>query len=214
MKKDLSKYKALVFDIDGTLYDYDRCNEFAYKKVIDYCHLRHNVSNEECLNLLNESRNEVKRWVDKRTAAHHNRILYFQEFIKRLSGKANPSEVVKIYDLYNDTFYSQMTLFEELKPFLFSGKRIGVCTNMITEVQLKKIIRLGLDEVVDCVVTSEDCGCEKPDEKIYKKVIDELEVEFKDCLFIGDDELLDVVAPRKLGAESLNVNEILGEVKV
>jgi FMN phosphatase YigB (HAD superfamily) len=29
-------YKGIIFDLDDTLYDYKKCNEYAIEKVINY----------------------------------------------------------------------------------------------------------------------------------------------------------------------------------
>lgn len=209
MKKDLSKYKALVFDIDGTLYDYDKCNDYAYAKVVDYCYKKYHKPREQIEEMISKSRHEVHKNGNSSIASYHNRFLYFQDFVRRLTLKASPREVVKIYDLYNKSFYKQMTLYDGLTDYFKSGKLIGICTNMTSEVQYHKLIQLGVDRYIDCIVTSEDAFAEKPDKKIYEKIVSSLGVKFDECLFIGDNEIMDIDMPKSLGADAINIKYLL-----
>jgi putative hydrolase of the HAD superfamily len=70
----------------------------------------------------------------------------------------------------------------------------------------QEIERLGLRERVDVDVFCDDVGWRKPAPQIFEYVLQELDVEPGDCLFVGDDPRWDLVGPRALGMEAILID--------
>lgn len=198
--------KAVIFDLDNTLYAYDPCHlagiEAMYVRLLEYV----SVSHEQFLAYLDKA----KMWVKNNnagTAASHNRILYCQNICESLN--LNPVEMpVILYNAYWSEFLDKMKLFENALDVLLElkkkGIKIGICTDLTAFIQLKKIRRLGLSSIVDAVVTSEECGAEKPSRKMFDVILKKLEVSPQETVVVGDSLEKDV-----LGAKNAGVNAIL-----
>ncbi len=65
------------------------------------------------------------------------------------------------------------------------------------------IYRLKLEKLVDVIILSHKVGLRKPDPKIYKKCIQELNVKMNEGVFVGDDLEKDVLIPKSLGMKSI-----------
>jgi putative hydrolase of the HAD superfamily len=78
-----------------------------------------------------------------------------------------------------------------------SGWRIGVLTNATTRLR-QDLIRLGLDEEFDIVVSSADLGVAKPDIAAFIAACSRLGADAQDCLFV-DDSAVNVAAADKAG---------------
>ena len=74
---------------------------------------------------------------------------------------------------------------------------------------MKKLKRLGLSNKFKYVITSEEVGCEKPDEKIYNSILIAVgDFDPQHYIFIGDSEEKDVNGPKQIGMKSINVKEL------
>lgn len=203
MMKDLSTYKAFIFDLDNTLYNYDGCDYMSYIAVSKHIIKKYHIDYSVFERLLREAKENTK----KINITCHNRLIYFQYIAEKLGEKNIIDSALKMFDIYSRYFYKHMKPFDWVVPF-FGSHRCYICTNMTTEVQFQKLKSLGLSEYVSQVVTSEEAGAEKPDQKIYDLIYDKIGRDIKpdEILFIGDDLAYDVYGPEIYGFDSMIVN--------
>lgn len=99
-------YKAIVFDLDDTLYEYESLNREAIHMVYDYSCKQLEISESAFESILNHAKNEVKK-VLKDTASSHNRLLYFQKMLEYLE-KCPTDLALNMYEIYWTIWYSGM----------------------------------------------------------------------------------------------------------
>ena len=69
---------------------------------------------------------------------------------------------------------------------------IAVCANCrVPELVRRTLVRAGLRDAFDCVVTSAACGWRKPDERAFRTVVRRLEVPPAELVHVGDDPATD-----------------------
>lgn len=221
MMKNLSRYKTFIFDLDGTLYDYEVCDKYAYKAVRNWIARHYKTDIIEADRAIRSGRNNSKilstqNGFIKQTASYHNRILYFQQVAEFFTSKNAVKDSLRMFDIYNKAFYKKMKPFDWVNKFfknkLFSQFQIGICTNMVAEIQFKKLKRLGIDKYINFIVTSEEAGVEKPDPWIYKIAINKSKCSADEILFIGDEYEKDVEGPKSAGMDADIINYFLREV--
>lgn len=206
MMKSLSKYKVLVFDIDNTLYDYFACDKAAYAEVKKYAESRYGLNDyfDVCLN---EAKKRVKAKLHD-SASSHNRLLYFKS-IADYNG-LRLKDAIKMYYIYCTAFFEAMkkNTYQDVVDFIKNSKqKICISTDMVCEIQLKKLEVLGICERVCYIITSEENGAEKPDVGMYQSIVNMMNEPAENCLFIGDDKLKDVDGPRRFGMDSIDIND-------
>lgn len=77
-------------------------------------------------------------------------------------------ELLRWYDsTYPASYFREERSPTALKRLRSAGWSVAIVTNGRTAVQVEKIRRTGLSEVVDVVVVSEDVGFRKPDRRIF-----------------------------------------------
>lgn len=199
--------KAVVFDLDNTLYDYDACNQLAEKSLFEKISTEFAITEDEAEHLLKAAKKNIKNALGEDAAASHNRLLYMQN-ICELAGKNPLKYAMTFYDEYWNTMLENMSLYDYVIPLMnelhSKGIKIGVLTDLTAHIQYRKLQKLRLTEKVDCLVTSEEAGAEKPSRKMFDAMLWKLGVEPGEVLMVGDSKEKDII-----GAENAGIQGIL-----
>lgn len=203
-------YKAVIFDLDDTLYDYESIHKIAMERLREFSCKKFKISKIEFDTAFFQAKEETKELLEK-TGSSHNRIIYFQKTLEIL-GKNPVNGALEMYDCYWGSMLSEMRLRDGtihlLKRLKADNVKIAICTDLTAHIQHRKINKLGLSPYIDVLVTSEEAGIEKPSEKIYELTFAKLQalipsIKKSDCLFVGDDKEKDVEAPHRFGMDSV-----------
>lgn len=192
---------GVIFDIDGTLYDYISNDKIAVESLCKYAKKNLNVSEENFRRFYSEARQIVKeRLTDG--GARHSRVLFCQTVLELLG--ENPfCHILEMYNMYWDTFLSNMKPFDGVLEFISKlksfGKKISICTDMTAHIQYRKIERLGLKNFIDCMVTSEETGLEKPSPVMFNLALKKLNVTAAETAYFGDSLERDVEGAANVG---------------
>ncbi len=186
--------KAVVFDLDGTLYDYNALDKEAFGRVGELVRERLGVSEEQYGEAFMRARKSTKKKLGE-TATSHSRMLYFQKTLEYLD--IRPLYLtLEMYETYWGLFLEKMTLYPGARKLLDALHdkyiRVAVCTDLLAHIQHRKLKALGMMDDVDCLVTSEEAGVEKPSPKIFALCLKKLRLEPEEVCFVGDDYKKDV----------------------
>ena len=182
-------FKAILLDLDNTLYDYDFCHKEAFKNIQSLLKKRFDISFFRSKKLYNYSRDYVKKQIPL-TASSHSRILYFQVMCEKLEiDYVNLN--LELNDLYWKIFFSKMKLKDYALNFLKNCKKNRLKVNILTDftlnIQLKKIKKLKIEKYISFVTSSEECTFDKPNKLIFLKAIKKLNLNKRRICLIGDD---------------------------
>ena len=197
--------KAIIFDLDDTLYSYSKLNEQGINKICKYTCQKLKIEKEEFYEAFNKAKKEVKTTLGD-VASSHNRLLYCQKTLENLN--ENPFSIaLEMYEVYWQHILKNMKLNDGVLEVLeFCNQKnikIGICTDLTVHIQHRKIRKLGIDEYIDAIVTSEEVGVEKPDFKMYNKILEKLEVTPEETLFIGDSLKKDILGSMEYGMNAV-----------
>jgi putative hydrolase of the HAD superfamily len=206
---DLTGVKGVLLDLDNCLYPYDICHAHALKTCIDL--LSGKFSNHSCDDLLNEyekSRKSCHRQLDGTTSSH-SRLLYFKGLLELITGKTQAQLSLELEELYWSSYMEQMQLDAKALAFLQKCKNksipISLVTDLTEQIQLRKIIKLGITNYIDFVVSSEEAGIEKPAAKIFELALSKLNKKSSDVIMIGDNLEKDIKGAEALGIKAYPV---------
>lgn len=183
--------RAILIDLDNTLYDYQPCHEHALR----HCHelfsrTVEQVSFEEFASLYAAGRKAVKEH-NAGTVGSRSRHLYFQRLFEQKFGASRIADALALGDAYWSAFVAQMQLRPWVVPLLEAarerGMRVVVITNLESSLQYQKLLRLGVAQQIDFIVTSEEAGIEKPDQKIFALALAKIGMKPAEAVMIGDD---------------------------
>ena len=96
-----------------------------------------------------------------------------------------------------------MTILPDFLEFISRLKvPVIIVTDLTAHIQHRKIAMLNLDPFIHSLITSEEAGIEKPNQKIFELATKKLNLDYKDFFFIGDNFRKDIEGPSKLGIDS------------
>lgn len=194
---------TIFVDIDDTLYDY----EYAHAKSIKYCYENFKILyaeinfdrfNQDYRNCRNQILSNLKN-----NGSSRSRILAFQMLFEKYELKLAYIHAYKFENLYWKTLFKFMEPNKNLIEFLRAHKQDGVkicaLSDMQMRIQVEKLIKLKLNNVIDFLVTSEEVGIEKPAKKIFEHALRKLSAEPSKTLMIGDSIKKDIDGALAMG---------------
>lgn len=196
-------FKGILLDLDNTLYDYNLSHEAAKLAVIDYVSNFYGLNISTVTSAFDQACSSVKENLTG-TAASHNRLLYFQRMLEILSINALKNGLY-LYDLYWDTFFNKMVLYPEAFNFLEKiNKKYKTClvTDLTVHIQHRKIHKLGLEDLIDFIVTSEEIGQDKPHGTMFAKALEKMNLNANEVCMIGDNFQKDILGAVQQGIQS------------
>ncbi|MBV7268154.1 HAD family hydrolase [Winogradskyella luteola] len=175
---------VVVFDLDDTLY-----NELDFlKSAYQYIAQKLEVKNHKSL------------YINMFSLYRNNKNVF-----KLLSSEYNV-EIQLLIDMYRNHI-PNIELFEGAMEMINSVKakqgKIGIITDGRSKTQRAKINALGITDLVDKVIISEDIGTEKPNINNFRII----ESEFPNCnyWYIADNLKKDFISPNQLGWNTLGL---------
>jgi len=114
----------------------------------------------------------------------------------------NPKDIRKYLEYFAESTIIKDTDMRLLKSLKELGYNIAVTTNGIREVQLQRISIVGLDAVVDKVITSEDVGKAKPSPVMFQTALDNFSITRNEAFVIGDSLSSDIKGANNAGIRS------------
>ena len=180
--------KAIIFDIDNTLYDYDKAQKAAMNALATFTCENLEISMDEFRNAFNLARNETKK-LARNLGSSHSRMVYCQKTLEYL-GYRPITFALDMYDIFWNTFLEHMECDDDLQRVMEYFKcreiKIGICTDLTTHIQHRKLKQMRIEQYVDAMVTSEEAGAEKPDLKVFKLILKKVGVLPQEALYVGD----------------------------
>lgn len=197
--------KAVVFDIDNTLYSYDDAHAAAWKSLCAYAEERLGMDAAAFGQRHKAAQNIVRERLDRDCAALHNRQLRYQVLLEE-NGKPL-HHAIAMNDLYWNTLIAAAKptpgIMECLAALKEKGYILGIGTDMTIDYQLKKLMSLQMLPYFDFIVSSEEVNAEKPDPKLFACCARKANVPAEECLFIGDSLKKDYYGSLHAGMQAL-----------
>jgi putative hydrolase of the HAD superfamily len=206
--------KAVIFDLDDTLFDHTSSATNAIHSWVP--ELGGTSSDELVAQWFVIEKHRFDSWLKGDLTHQGQRRERLRDFLP-LIGHPVPStddELDEVFAGFLKHYQDNWIAFADARPALdvarSNGWRIGVLTNGSSAQQNAKLETIGLAGLVDVVCTSEVLGVSKPDPAAYLKTCQALGVEPADTVMIGDNYDLDVAAPRQAGLTAHHLDRAAG----
>ena len=191
--------KAVIFDLDDTLYEERQFVESGFRAVAHVLAKRSGRT-ETAL---------FARMLEILQAQGRGAI--FDTLLAEVSpGSHTPDEVRLLLYVYR-SHRPAIALFPEARPTLAllreAGYRLGIVTDGAGTVQRNKIAALDLEPLVDAVVCTDEIGREwwKPSTTPFNVALALLDVAAADAAYVGNDPGKDFAGPNALGMRTIQI---------
>lgn len=188
---------VLLLDLDNTLYPYEPCHKAGLQaSYLKYVSL---LESEDSFTEFKAQYQAARASTHQRLAgfaSSHSRLLYFQTMLETIFGRSQVEFTLALEAEYWNGYFSVMSLCPWSSSFLSfckqSGMSIIIVTNLTSEVQMKKLLALNIDQYIDFLVTSEEAGIEKPAPQVFNYALNKIGAAGSDAIIIGDGEKEDM----------------------
>ncbi|MBO5473148.1 MAG: HAD-IA family hydrolase [Lachnospiraceae bacterium] len=197
--------KAVIFDLDDTLYAYEALNIEAGRRAEEFACGKLGITADKYQEAYRFGRTETKRQLGD-VGASHNRLLYFQKTLEYLGVKPMPLSL-RLYEIYWGTFLENMRLYPGVRQLIDrlheKGIVIAVCTDLTAHIQHRKLEALGLCDDISYLITSEEAGKEKPAPEIFDLCLRKLGMTAGEVCYIGDNYRKDIEGAASAGMQTV-----------
>ncbi|MCF2445274.1 YjjG family noncanonical pyrimidine nucleotidase [Dyadobacter sp. CY345] len=206
------KYRHLFFDLDHTLWDFERNSSESLTDIFHNSNLTsHGITSldhfvQSFLRINTELWDKFDRGLIHHTYIRENRFkMVFEEL-----GVSCPNNHEEIGEVYLQTLPQKKHLLEgalELLDYV-SGKgyNLHIVTNGFNDIQAKKIASSGISHFFQNIVTFENANAKKPDPKIFAYALEVSGAVPEESIMIGDNWIADVLGAKQFGLDTVYVN--------
>jgi YjjG family noncanonical pyrimidine nucleotidase len=204
------KYKWLLFDADGTLFDFEKSEAVAFRK--SFIELA-GYYNEPVFEIYKEINHGMWRDLERGlTTPDRLRIERFQKLAQALSLNIPASEFDKVYSVnLGQCSYLIDGACDMIKK-LNIRYNIAIITNGLTSIQRPRFNSSSIKDMIDIIVISEEEGSAKPDSGIFDAAFMKMGKPGKEeVLIIGDSISSDICGGINYGIDVCWYNPLQSE---
>lgn len=198
--------KEVVFDIDDTLYDYEKGHALGVEKMAEYAESELGVAKDDFKIEYKRMNEELKIRLGRDNAATHSRSIRLQNMLEQW-GKPIFPHLEKMYYLYWDNLLGKSKAepgsLEAIRTLQEMGITIGIGTDMTAWMQYKKLETFGFAPYINHIVTSQEAGHEKPHPEFMALCIKKAGCRPEEIVFVGDTFKKDVAGSAKAGMHAV-----------
>jgi len=201
--------KAIFFDLDHTLWDFDKNSALAFEVILP----KHNINIGITDFLKHYIPANVNYWKLYRDGLITQQQLRYGRFkdvfvalnyeIKDETIEALSAEYIRLLPVNNHLFDGAIELLEYLKP----KYSLHIITNGFHEVQALKMKSANIDHYFETVTNSENAGYKKPHPAIFEYALTAANAQKCDSIMIGDCIEADVQGALDCGIDAIYFNE-------
>ena len=189
--------KAILFDLDDTLYEEKLFVKSGFKEVAKVINNKFNIDEKIFYKILIDIFNKGTRGNIFNLALKRVNITYEEDIIRSM---------VNVYRMHKP----KIKLAEDIKSLIIKLKKVyslGIITDGYFEVQKKKVQALKLEELFDIIIYTDRYGREfwKPNVFGYKLALKNLEVSPEETVYIGDNPYKDFIGAKEIGITTVRI---------
>jgi len=184
--------KAVLFDLDGTLYDRDALAEILFEQQYrTFAAELRGISRERFLRDVHE--------MDEH--GHGEKEPGYVRLVRewQLDDALAPRLFEYFFATYGTLCVPNEDSATTLRALRERGLKLGVITNGPSALQRRKLAALALDRSFDTILVSGEEGVRKPDAEIFRRALARLGVAAHEAMFVGDHPIADVEGAHRAG---------------
>ena len=200
------KYKVLLFDADGTLFDFHKSEQVVFRQLLESLNVEDKYDEySDIYHRVNSSIwHELEQGLISQEALKVER---FNRFLQEVNLKENPIECAsRFMDLLSKSSILLEGAYDLIKR-LSEDYTIVIVTNGLREVQPRRVRNSILKPYVKATVISDEINIQKPNPRIIDYTLELIKHKNKeDVLMIGDRLQSDILVGINAGIDTVWYN--------
>jgi HAD superfamily hydrolase (TIGR01549 family) len=188
--------KAVLFDMHGTLVHVE--NDVTPEEISDYLFSKgYEISTQQL-----KAAWAFVAFIDYPKYGYRSWRSFFSRIFWRLKVKVDKETLYAIVKLLESRPYQ---LYSDAAEAVPKAKKNGFKTATVTTIahfQFKKAIA-PIKNYFDFIMTGYEAGCDKTNPRMYRRVLEILNVKSEEAVMIGDDAPIDILLPKRLGIKAI-----------
>jgi putative hydrolase of the HAD superfamily len=207
--QDFKHKKHLFFDLDHTLWDFDKNSSFAFETIFKERDFK--ISLDDFLKIY-IPRNQHYWKLYQVNQISHDELRYFRlkDVFDALKFEVSDAIIHQISDDYINYLPEHNHLFDgatEILDYLKPNYKLHIITNGFALVQTKKLNNSKIGHYFDTITNSEMAGVKKPHPTIFDFALSLANASKEESLMIGDSYEADIIGAQEAGIEAIFFNE-------
>lgn len=207
----LKEYKHLFFDLDHTLWDFEKNAAETIYSLYDTFGL-HQFGKFTSTDFYKKysyvNQRMWRQYHEGKITQQELRIGRFEITLTKLG--LQPAQVPSgLHEAFTSLCATKSAVFpfaHEVLSYLKSKYPLHIITNGFKDVQAIKMTSSNLHQYFSEVITSECANCIKPDRKIFDFALEKAGVKAAECLMIGDSLEADILGAKNAGMDQVFFN--------
>lgn len=191
-------YRWILFDADGTLFDYDRAEDSALRELWRRAGIPRSAALLDTYRRVNSAL--WKQFEAGEVTAAEIKTERFARLLRELDLDGEPESLSADYLECLGRQTDLLPGADELLDSLAGGHRLALITNGLASVQRSRLERSPIGARFDAVVISEEVGFAKPDPRIFEAAFEIMgEPPKTEVLMVGDNLMADIAGAKRFG---------------
>lgn len=190
--------KAVIFDLDDTLYEEQDYYKSGFAAVAEFISSRRKE--------YSASKITAELWAQFESQNYDKTFNAALDKLRIPYSESDITELIEYFRNHKPNIHLPPQSREILEQF---GKKysLGLITDGYLPGQKLKVEALGIQGFFKCIIYTEELGREfwKPSPAAFEKMLKILNVQGRNCVYIGDNARKDFAAPNSLGFSTIHI---------
>ncbi|MDG4716928.1 YjjG family noncanonical pyrimidine nucleotidase [Winogradskyella marincola] len=199
------KIKHVFFDLDHTLWDFDKNSALTFKKIFELNSLDINLSTFlEAYEPINFKYWKLYR--EEQVTKEALRYGRLKDAFDAIKVEVEDDVINHLSDAYIDYLTTFNHLFDgtiDILDYLRDKYQLHIITNGFEEAQERKMHNANIREYFETITNSEMVGVKKPNPKIFNFALDSAKASPEQSVMIGDSLEADIEGAHNIGMETI-----------
>ena len=204
----MKNIEHVFFDLDHTLWDFEKNSDLTFKKVFDINNIQADINTFlEVYRPINF--NYWKLYREEKVSKSELRYGRLKNTFDAINYTISDDLIDLLAIQYIDYLADFNHLFDgtfQLLDYLKGKYKLHIITNGFEEIQNKKMINSKIEHYFDKIITSESVGVKKPNPKVFTHALDLANAQEQNSIMIGDNVEADIKGALSVGMHVIHCN--------